>query len=425
LFRESARTRDGRLREKLVYAHADLVERIARGFTGAGEPLEDLMQEGFVGLMKAIDSYDVRRKVKFSTYASHAIAGEIRHYLRDRKGIIRQPGWLHELTQRVNRAQGALTQKLGREPTPEEIADEINLTADAVKEVLRAREMFAVASYDGDEDEEDGPRIDIDRAKIRSQRTETGRLPVEDRIVLDEALMKLKRIEREVIHYLFYKDLSQTEIAHKLNISCNYVSHIVRHSLRKLRKSMAADELRESHLRLRTALERQERLAAALEEQRIQDPVTGLLAGRRLRERLEEELLRAERYGHAISVILFDVVGLERYNDEHGFGMGDELLQQVGAIAQRNLRKIDILSRYDGGTFVAILPHTGEAARLVADRLRKQINGAELGAGEDPATVAVGYAVYPQDAATRDGLMEVATQRMARQKKRRRATSVA
>lgn len=421
LFREYARTREPRLREKLIYANADLVEMIARGFTNAGEPLEDLTQEGFVGLMKAIDSYDCRRNVKFSTYASHVITGEIRHYLRDRKGIIRQPGWVYELAQRVNRAQGELTQRLGREPTPDEVANEINLTADAVKEVLRARETLAVASYDADEEDDDGPTIDIDRAKIRSQRTQTGRLPIEDRIVLDEALRKLKSVEREVIHYLFYKDFSQTEIAKKLNISCNYVSHIVRHSLRKLRKSMAADELRESHLRLRTALEQQERLTAVVDEQRLYDQVTGLLTGRRLRERLEEELLRSERYGHPVGIIMLDVLGLESFNDEHGFGMGDELLAKVGAMAARNLRKIDILARYEGGTFMAIVPHTGKQAQVVASRLQKQINEATLASGEGHPMVGVGFAAYPEDGATRDELVAAARKRMQRSKQKVRA----
>ena len=416
LFREYARTRDPRLREKLVYANVDLVERTARGFTNAGEPLEDLTQEGFVGLIKAIDSYDVRRKVKFPTYAGHAIAGEIRHYLRDKKGMIRQPGWLHEVTQRVQRAQSVLTQRLDREATPEELADATNLTVDAVREVLRVRETFTVTSYDGDEDDDNAGTVDIDRAKIRSSRIQTGRLPIEDRIVLDEALQKLKSLEREVIHYLFYKDLSQTEIAKKLNISCNYVSHIVRHSLRKMRKSMAADELRESHLRLRTALEQQERLAKVLEEERTSDEVTGLLTGRRLRERFEEELLRSERYGQPVSIVVLDVVNLEGYNDEHGFGEGDELLAEIAAVATRNLRKIDILSRYEGGTFVAVLPHTGEQAELVAVRLQSQINKAASDAADVPPLVAVGFAVFPVDGTMRDQLMMAAIKRMKRSK---------
>lgn len=424
LFRKYARTRDPRLREKLIYDYSDLVEKIARTFTAAGEPFEDLLQEGFVGLMKAIDSYDVRRKVKFSTYASHVISGEIRHYLRDRRGMIRQPGWLHELSQRVSRAQNELAQRLGRDPTPEEIADETNLTADAVREVLRARELFEVSSYDADGND-DGPTIDIDRTKIRSRRIETGHLPIEDRIVLDEALRKLKAIERDVIHYLFYKDLSQTEIARKLNISCNYVSHIVRHALKKLRKSLAADELRESHLRLKTVFERQEQFARALEEQRVNDEVTGLLTGRRLRERLQEELLRAERYGHPVSIVVFDVLDLKRYNAEHGFGEGDRVLAQLASIAVRNLRKIDILSRYEGGTFVAILPHTGEHARLVAQRLQAKINEAELGEGELHIIVGVGFAVYPEDDDTQDGLLNTATRRMQESKQALRATAAA
>ncbi|MFQ6098752.1 MAG: sigma-70 family RNA polymerase sigma factor, partial [Armatimonadota bacterium] len=135
LFERYARSRDPNLREQLIKRHADLVEKVARGFMASGEPLEDLIQEGYLGLIKAVDSYDVNRAVKFTTYATHTISGEIRHYLRDRKTLIREPGWLHELSQKISRAIDRLTHNMDQAPTVEEIARETNLTEEAVLEV--------------------------------------------------------------------------------------------------------------------------------------------------------------------------------------------------------------------------------------------------------------------------------------------------
>lgn len=414
LFERYAATKNQKVREELIFMHGALVERVARGFATSGEPMDDLVQEGYLGLIKAVDSFDLERDVKFITYATHTIAGEIRHYLRDRKGLIREPGWLHELNHRVTRAQDKLTHELDRAPTANEVARETNLTPEAVSEVLRTRNVFRVGSLDeapptGRKAESAQP---LDRRKIRSARQVTGKLPVEDKIVLSEAIGKLKTLERRVIHLLFYQDLSQTEIAKRLDISCNYVSHLVRSALKRLRQRMATDELRESHLRLRCALEDQERFYEALQRATPFDDVTNLLNGRAFRERLEEETLRAARYGHQLAVVFLDVDGLTAFNKEHGFAQGDALLVQIGQLIRRDVRKVDIIGRYGGGTFGAILPHTGSSAiSTVAARLVAQIAEAELTVGEGEVakvTVAAGVAIYPEHGISQEELFTAA-----------------
>ena len=412
LFERYATAKDPKVREQLIFMHSGLVERAARGFATSGEPTDDLIQEGYLGLIKAVDSFDLARDVKFVTYATHSIAGQIRHYLRDRRSLIREPGWLHELGQRLKRAQDQLAHQLNRAPTIEELAQDTNLTEDAVMEVLRTRGVFQVSSLDtpaeGSGAPEEAP-LPLDRRKIRSARPVTGQLPVEDKIVLHEAIQKLKSLERKVIHLLFYRDLSQTEIASRLGISCNYVSHLVRSALRRLRQSLATDELRESHLRLRCALEDQERFLEALQRATPFDEVTNLLNGRAFRERLEEEVLRAARYGHQVAVVFLDLDRLTAFNREHGFAQGDELLAQVGQVVRRNVRKVDIVGRYGGGTFGVILPHTGgRAVTVVTPRLMAQVADTGFVLREGGAlhvTVAAGVAVYPEHGISQEELM--------------------
>jgi len=255
LLRRYREAGDQSAREALIVSHTHLVDWVVKGFLTTDEPLEDLRQEGFIGLAKAVDSFDPARGVKFITYATHLIQGEIRHYLRDRKTLIRRPGWLHDLMQRVEKESAHLRQELGREPSLPELARELNLREDSLAEVLRVQDRFAVRSLDrGSDGNGDGsPDLDIDRRSITSSRYRTGQLPIEDRIALEEAVQRLKYLERQVIYYLFYRDFTHAEIAEKLDTSCSNVSRVAQNAIRKLRRIMLADELKESHLRVRTA----------------------------------------------------------------------------------------------------------------------------------------------------------------------------
>src|SRR5512147_756580 len=91
--REYRRTRDIALRDRLISQHLYLVQTVARKFSGLGESYEDLLQEGAMGLINAVDLYDPDRRVQFSTYATHLVEGQIRHYLRDKGKLIKQPAW--------------------------------------------------------------------------------------------------------------------------------------------------------------------------------------------------------------------------------------------------------------------------------------------------------------------------------------------
>jgi RNA polymerase sigma-B factor len=208
-----ARRPDSKIRDEIVLQYANLVESIARRFLGACEPLEDLVQEGYIGLIRSVDKYDANMGVKFSTYATHFIIGEIKHYLRDKGKIIKEPAWLQELNQRMTRVIESLNQKLGRQPTEREIAEVMHMPEGTVREILTTREVFKVTSLDGDKDDTTGAR---DAEKIKDQKLFAFQLPVEDKIVLETALERLKDIERQVIAAHYYKGLNQTEIARQL-----------------------------------------------------------------------------------------------------------------------------------------------------------------------------------------------------------------
>lgn len=407
LFARFAQTGDEEIREQLIRAHTKLAEKVARNFRTSGEPYEDIAQEAQIGLVKAVDSFDPAVGVKFSTYATHKITGQIRHYLRDKSSVIRQPGWLHERSRKVARCAETLRQKLNREPTEAELAAESGITEVELREVHRTRGIFRVSSLDAPErsDDETG-EVPLDRKRIQSLRTGAAPVPVEEKVVLRDALQRLKRLERTVVYALYYKGLSQTEVAEQLNISCNYVSHILRGALTRLRQILASEEVKETHLRAKTTGQ-----AAVKPVAERVDPLTKLFTGRALRERLEEEILRASRNGYEIALIALDLDGLGRINDTHGFAQGDRLLAEVGALLHRTFRKVDLATRYGGGTFLVMLPHTGEKGkRGAAMRLLRDVSAVEVRtrAGKILPTASAGVAVYPLDGDSKDELIEAA-----------------
>lgn len=234
LLQQYHRTRDAVIRDEIVLQHLDLVEQIAHRFRYSGEPLEDLNQEGVIGLIQAVETFDPRRGVKFTTYASHLISGAIQHYLRDHSKLIREPGWLHDLSQRVHKATVQMSQQLGREPTVAELAIELDLSEETVEYVLRTRDIFQVSSLEqpvGDDSEESGiPEVD---RMVALQRSPMALL--EDRLALEAAVNRLRGVEQRIIRDFFFEDLTQTEIAEKLGYSRSHVSHLMNHALKQLR----------------------------------------------------------------------------------------------------------------------------------------------------------------------------------------------
>jgi RNA polymerase sigma-B factor len=235
LFETYRRTQDRALQQQLVLRYMPLVHRIARRYVRPGAPLEDLAQIGSIGLIHAVTTFDPTRGVKFETYAFHHIAGEIRHFLRDGLEAVRAPRWVRKIYADMTGAVDRLQQDLGRTPTVQEIALAMNMTEDGVREVLDAHSQIRVRSMT-DMTEEHDVRPDL----IAHQRYVSLQLPIEDRIVLVEAMERLATLQRQVVYYLFYQDLTQSEVAKRLGVSQRHVSRLLAAALRHLAEPLRA-----------------------------------------------------------------------------------------------------------------------------------------------------------------------------------------
>jgi RNA polymerase sigma-B factor len=235
-FEAYANSRTLELRDRLVVAHMDLVRSIVAHCMPAGGATQrdDLEQVGFVGLIKAVERFDPSLGVPFEAYARTVVSGEIFHYLRDLAPVLRVPRWYRTLNRRLHESHDRLTMSLGREPTNEELAADMNIKVEGVEEILRLRDSYNLMSLSQREGGDDQPRW----SALRHARHQTFRLPVEDRIVLDRALERLAAFERSVVELFFYKDLTQTEIARRLGFSQKHISRTLASTLRKLKEDI-------------------------------------------------------------------------------------------------------------------------------------------------------------------------------------------
>lgn len=396
---EYGRTKAPAVRDEIVLQYTNLVESVARRFAGACESLEDLTQEGYIGLITAVDLYDATKGVKFSTYATHFIIGQIKHYLRDKGKIIKEPAWLQELNQKMSRVIESLSQKMGRQPTETEIGQVMGIPEETVAELLTTREVFKVSSLDGGSDKDDNNNNPVDPEKIKGQKLVSFQLPMEDKIVLETALDRLKTLEQKVIYEFFYLDLNQTEIAKKLGISCNYVSHILRNSTKKLKKILMTDEIRDAQMQIGLMAKRLQDATSSIEQMTVIDSVTGLYNRRYLMERLDEEVCRACRYSYEVALVLVQVQFPEDLSDYVRMIRRDDILHKAGEKIKASIRKVDVACRLSDSVFAVILPHTGQQAQIVVERLRNCISSIaiELAGKKIALEAVVGCAVYGED----------------------------
>lgn len=230
---------DARAREALVRSHMPLVRRVAhalarrgQGVTLPGIDAEDLCQVGAIGLMHAIDRFDVAAGANFEAYAAALVAGEIRHYLRDCAPLVKPPRELVELRGRVHRAAQEVRQREGREGTVAELAQIAELQVEKVTDVLAMDIAGPPVSLDQDDPEE----TECWLYQLIDNRYRSFQLAAEDRIMLAQGLSTLRSVSREVLEFAFYQDLTQIEIATRLGISQMQVSRRIKGALGELWK---------------------------------------------------------------------------------------------------------------------------------------------------------------------------------------------
>jgi RNA polymerase sigma-B factor len=222
-------------REKLVDQYIGLVEYLGRRFRNRGEPLEDLIQVGTIGLLKAIDRFDLDREVEFSTYATPTVVGELKRHFRDKGWAVRVPRRLQELHLEISKVVGHLGQELGRSPTVAEIAERAGAQEEEVLEGLEIAQAYSFASLDAPVDTDDAASTSfVEQLGEEDEQLEN----LEYRASLAPEMEKLPERERKIIYLRFFKGLTQSEIAERLGISQMHVSRLLGRTLARLREAL-------------------------------------------------------------------------------------------------------------------------------------------------------------------------------------------
>ena len=230
---------DQRAREELVERFMPLARNLARRYCGAREPFDDLLQVASLGLVKAIDRFDVDRGAAFSSFAVPTILGELKRYFRDLGWSVHVPRGAQEQALKVQEAQERLTSKTGRPPTVDELAQYLELDVEDVLDALETAAAHHSASLDApreDRDDESGSLVDVFGEEDHHYEL------VEETATISEAARELTPRERRVIALRFAGDMTQTQIAREIGVSQMQVSRILRRALTHLRELTQPDE---------------------------------------------------------------------------------------------------------------------------------------------------------------------------------------
>ena len=240
LFRQYKATGDPEVRDQLIVSHLNLVRFLASKFKNRGDPLDDLIQVGTIGLIKAIDRFDPSRGLEFTTYATPTILGEIKRHFRDKGWSVRVPRRLQELSAKVNQANDELTNELSRSPSVEEIAKRVGASVDDVLEAMESSSAYSSVPLEGggSSDDDDAPSV-IDHYATEDENLAAS----DDRIVLEDAIRDFSPREKDVIRMRFFEGMTQVEIAERLGISQVQVSRLLRRTLRRVQDKIDPEGL--------------------------------------------------------------------------------------------------------------------------------------------------------------------------------------
>lgn len=236
LLLRQAQAGDAQARDRLVNCNLKLVFNLVKRFQNRGYDLEDLFQIGCIGLIKAIDKFDLNYDVKFSTYAVPMIIGEIRRFLRD-DNPVKISRSVKEAAYRIQKVRERLAKRLGREPTIGEVAGELGVSREEVVGALEAAQSPA-SIYETLHQDEGDPIYLLDQ--LRGETSEEA--PLLERMMVNDLLASLPEREKQILTWRFFEDLTQMEVARRLGLSQVQVSRLERQALRKLKEMLAAKE---------------------------------------------------------------------------------------------------------------------------------------------------------------------------------------
>ena len=230
--------------EEVTRMHLSLARSLAHRYAGKGIDRDDLEQVAFVALLKAVQRFDLAQPTEFGAYATPTITGELRRHFRDHGWLVRPPRSLQERRQLVTDSRSRLEQSLGHEPSLQEIAVELDLTLEAVKDAQVASTNLRPASLDATTADGGRPVLDL----IDGRAHAIGDPGLDEGIIVRTALQRLTPRDREIVELRFTRDMTQAEIAASLGMSAMQVSRVLRRILDELREHLEPADLAAAEL---------------------------------------------------------------------------------------------------------------------------------------------------------------------------------
>lgn len=236
LFERFSETKDKDIRDELIERHLYIAEILSKKYANRGIEYDDLYQVASIGLIYAIDRYDIKKGYQFSSFATPTIIGEIKKHFRDKGWTIRVPRRIQELSKKINNAKTILSQELQRSPTVSDIAIYLECTEEEVLETMEASKVYTPQSlditYDSNNDDSDVNLADfIGEEDARFTK-------IENIDFLTKTMEKLNDVEKKILIERYFNKSTQVSIAEMLDISQMTVSRIEKKVLEKLRKEV-------------------------------------------------------------------------------------------------------------------------------------------------------------------------------------------
>ncbi len=236
LFKEHKKTKDQSIRDQLIKEHIYIAEILSKKYANRGIEYDDIYQVACIGLIYAVDRYDVNKGYEFSSFATPTIIGEIKKHFRDKGWTIRVPRRIQELSKKINNAKVSLAQKLQKSPTVEDIAEYLKCTEEDVLEAMEASKVYSPqsldVSYDSNNEEKDINLSDF----IGEEDKYFGRIENSDFIL--KSMEKLNDIEKQILIERYFNKKTQVSIAESLDVSQMTISRIEKKVLQKLKKEV-------------------------------------------------------------------------------------------------------------------------------------------------------------------------------------------
>ena len=236
LFKKYKETKDKNIRDFLIEKHLYIAEILAKKYANRGIEYDDIYQVASLGLIYAIDRYDIDKGYEFSSFATPTIIGEIKKYFRDKGWTIRVPRRIQELSKKVNNASNVLSQKLQRSPTVKDIAEYLNSTEEEILEAMEGSKVYTPQSLDLTYDS-NGDDKDVNLSEIVGEE-DIYFSRIENTDFLRKAIEKLNDMEKKIFVDRYFNDKTQVSIAKELEISQMTVSRIEKKVIEKLKREM-------------------------------------------------------------------------------------------------------------------------------------------------------------------------------------------